>query len=82
MIKTNGFIVTYFGDETVGIFGSAWVLSGEFIFDDKQDFEEFKQKIADAFCLVSDTPIIVESMEERSSEINNCIQSVGARHSV
>lgn len=69
-IKTTGFVITYPGDDTVGLFQQEWKLSGDFNFDDQAELDEFKLKISHAFELCSDTPIVVESLEERSERIN------------
>ncbi len=69
-IQSKGFIITSPGEEAVGIFEQDWNLTGEFEFDDQGDLAEFKRKISEAFELCSDTPICVESFEERSTRIN------------
>lgn len=82
-IKTTGFLITYPGDKSVGMFQQQWQLSGEFQFDYQIDLDIFKRKIAEAFEFCSDTPIIVESVEERSDQINQELQAFpGAYHSV
>lgn len=56
-IKTTGFLITYPGDKSVGMFQQQWQLSGEFQFDYQIDLDIFKRKIAEAFEFCSDTPI-------------------------
>ncbi len=74
-IKTTGFIITSPGDESVGLFQQEWQLSGDFEFDYPVDLDVFKRKIAEAFEFCSDTPIFVESVEERSAQINQELQA-------
>ena len=81
-IKSAGFIVEFQGDETVGIFSQQWHISGDFIFDSEEEFSGFKFKISQSFEFCSDTPIIVESLEERSARINEELVAIpGAFHS-
>lgn len=68
-IKSKGFLVTYTGDETVGMLPLQWQIAGDFTFDCQADLDIFKRKIAQAFEFCSDTPIIVESLEEISARI-------------
>jgi len=82
-IKSTGFIVEYQGDETVGMFSQQWHISGDFMFESEEDFSAFKFKISQAFEFCSDTPISVESLEERSRRINKELTAFpGAFHSV
>ena len=48
-ILTNGFVVTYHGDPSAGIFSQKWTINGTFSFDVQKDLEAFKQKIAEPF---------------------------------
>lgn len=75
VIRCSGFLVQFSGDRSVGI-------SGDFEFHSAADFNSFKQKISEAFEYCSDTPIGVESLEERSVRINAEIAVYGGRHSV
>ena len=82
-IKSTGFIVEFQGDETVGIFSRKWHISGGFMFESEEEFSGFKFKISQAFEFCSDTPISVESLEERSERINEELAAFpGAFHSV
>lgn len=81
-IKSIGFIVEFQGDETVGMFSQQWHISGDFEFDSEEEFSGFKFKISQAFEFCSDTPISVESIEERSERINEELAAfTGAFHS-
>lgn len=80
--KSKGFLVEYQGDETVGIFPQQWQILGDFTFDSEAEFSGFKFKISQAFEFCSDTPISVESIEERSARINEELAAFhGAHHS-
>lgn len=82
ILKTKGFVITYSGDDTVGMFQQEWQLSGDFNFNDQSDLDVFKRKISEAFEFCSDTPILVESLEERSTRINGELAAFpGAFHS-
>lgn len=81
-IKSTGFIVEFQGDETVGMFSQQWYISGDFEFDSEEEFSGFKFKISQSFEFCSDTPISVESLEERSERINEELSAfTGASHS-
>jgi len=81
-INSSGFIVEYSGDESVGMFPQQWQILGCFEFDSEEEFSGFKFKISQAFEFCSDTPISVESLEERSARINDELQAFsGASHS-
>lgn len=67
--QSKGFVIEFFGDESVGIFPQQWEISGDFEFEYETDFIEFKELIAQAFELCSDTPIHVESKEDRAKRI-------------
>lgn len=82
VIRCAGFLVQFIGDRSVGIFDQEWTISGDFEFHSADDFNSFKQKISEAFEYFSDTPIGVESLEERSARINAEIAAFGGRHSV
>lgn len=81
-IECTGFIVHYDGDSTVGMFPQYWTLKGNFLFDDEGELNQFKEKICEAFEYCSDTPLWVESLEERSEKINAEIFHLGAHHSL
>lgn len=82
VIRCAGFLVQFSGDRSVGIFDQEWTITGDFEFHSAADFNSFKQKISEAFEYCSDTPIGVESLEERSVMINAEIAAYGGRHSV
>lgn len=80
-VKSKGFIISYFGDESVGIFPQQWQISGDFTFDSEAEFSGFKFKISQSFEFCSDTPILVESIEERHTRINKEVSAIpGAYH--
>jgi len=65
----SGFIINFYGDRSVGIFDQEWTINGEFHFESKDDIETFKKKIIEAFEYASDTPLGIESIEERMERI-------------
>lgn len=74
MIQTKGFIVTCYGDVNAGISDQSWSIKprteGDLMqFATQEDFDKFKKDIAGAFELCSDTPILVESIEEVEFDI-------------
>ncbi len=52
MIQTKGFIIIFAGDPSVGIFSSRWEVDGEMYFDSQEDFDEFVEKLKDAWEIV------------------------------
>jgi hypothetical protein len=62
-IKITGFYITSYGDESVGIFNQTWRLDGDFYFDSREDLEEMRQKIKEAFEVYADN-LVVETFEE------------------
>ncbi len=57
------------GDPSVGIENATWTISGDFFFEDKQEKEEFRQSLKEAFELVTDCPKVmfqteIDAMEE------------------
>lgn len=64
MIQTTQFIVKFYGDKSVGIFDSEWIINGDFQFEDNEAINAFKKKITEAFEYCSDTPIGVYTKEE------------------
>jgi len=52
MIETKGFIIVFAGDPSVGIFPSHWEVDGEMYFDSQEDFDEFVEKLKDAWEIV------------------------------
>jgi len=82
MVKCSGFLVHFDGDSSVGIFDYTWTISGDFEFEVPVDMDIFKRKICEAFEFCSDTPIWIESFEERSDKINKEIAHLDAYHSV
>jgi len=69
VVRSAGFYVIFSGDESVGIFSAEWKIEGDFEFDSREDFDAFKNKLAEAWEYTSDTPIGVESFEERHERI-------------
>lgn len=67
--RSAGFYVVFSGDESVGIFPVEWKIEGDFEFECQEDFETFKCKLAEAWEYASDTPIGIESFEERIERI-------------
>ena len=47
--KVTGFYITAPGDESVGIFPSAWKLENDFFFDSIEELEEFKKELRSLF---------------------------------
>jgi uncharacterized protein YpmS len=45
MKKVSGFIVTAPGDESAGILPSKWEIEGDFYFDNREEFDLFKEQI-------------------------------------
>lgn len=70
-INSDGFYVNFYGDPSVGIFDQEWVINGEFTFENESEFNMFKEMIKSSFEYCSDTPLIVESFEEREERINS-----------
>lgn len=70
MIQTKGFYINYSGDMSVGMFPVQWVVEGEFFFDSPEEMEEFKIKLRETWEYCSDTPIGVETFEERTERLN------------
>ncbi len=68
-IKVECFYIMFKGDPKVGIFDNEWKLSGGFSFQDNVDFTAFKDKISEAFEYCSDTPICIETFEDRTAKI-------------
>lgn len=69
MIQTKGFIVTYYGDATVGVSDQSWSIRPRnerdlMQFETQDDLDHFKGLLAGAFELCSDTPTLVETIEE------------------
>jgi hypothetical protein len=65
-INTKGFHIVSKGDPSAGIFRAEWELSGSFSFDGKEDLEQFRTKLKEAFEYISDDAY-VETFEERQS---------------
>jgi hypothetical protein len=64
-ITTQEILITYYGDPAVGNFTHQWKLDGPFTFDTPVDFEDFKKAIQDAFEVVCDERVGVETVEAR-----------------
>lgn len=69
MIEATGFFVHFNGDSSVGIFDRDWEIKGDFQFDSKEEFEQFKEKLKETWEYCSDTPIYVESFEEYNERL-------------
>ena len=69
MDAIKGFYINAPGDMTVGIFPAEWELSGEFFFEDEEEFKQFKNKLSEAFEYASGEPVIIETFEEREKYI-------------
>lgn len=67
-IETKGFRIVSPGDESVGIFQGDWDLTGPFFFENKDELEEFRIKLKEAFEYVSDD-CYIETYEEREKYI-------------
>jgi hypothetical protein len=57
-IKVDYFIVSFHGDESVGIFSGSWRLGDEFYFETPQDLQGFKEKLKQAFGYCADESCI------------------------
>ena len=68
-IHTLGFYVNFYGDPSVGIFNAEWKITGEFFFENEEEFEMFKNKLKETWEYCHDTPIGVETFEERKERI-------------
>lgn len=64
MIKTKSFRIVSPGDPSVGIFSAEWELTGDFIFEEPFELEEFRTKLKEAFEYVADD-CYIETFEER-----------------
>ncbi len=64
-IRVSGFIITEPDDRSVGIFGSTYILNGDFVFTDKEGLEEFRTKLREAFEWVSDPLPSIVTFEEQ-----------------
>lgn len=83
MIEVKGFYIMYAGDETVGMFSKEWTIDEWFCFETKEDLKAFKEKLLEAWEYCSDTPLYIETFEEREEayrkydEINNFFDKPG-----
>jgi hypothetical protein len=68
-IETSQFVVEFHGDPSVGIRNIQWTIDGCFEFEDQDDLDAFKKKIAQAFEIISPTPITVMSVEEWETQM-------------
>ena len=68
-VKCSGFIIRYEGDRSVGMFPAEWTVSGDFEFETESELNAFKEELAGVWESVSDTPLYVESYEERNERI-------------
>ena len=68
-VKCSGFIIRYEGDRSVGMFPAEWTVSGDFEFETESELNTFKQELAGTWELISDTPLFVETYEERNERI-------------
>jgi len=64
-IFISGFTITYPGDMSVGIFPSVWTIDGPFHFFDEQEYQQFVEKLKEAWEFCSDTPFYIETFEDR-----------------
>lgn len=68
-IEVTGFYINYDGDPSVGIFPQEWEITGGFIFNCEEDLKRFKDEILSVFELCSDTPLFIETFEERKERL-------------
>lgn len=68
MIETKGFILFFTGDPSVGIFRSHWEVDGEMYFDSQADFNEFVEKLKDAWEIVCGERVGVITFEEHQKQ--------------
>ena len=69
-IKITGLIITCPGDMSVGIPSSQWDIDGEMYFENDQHLNEFKTKLIDAWSLIIDERIYVDTYEQLKNEEN------------
>ena len=49
MVEIKGFYITEPGDPSVGIYPSTWKLEGNFIFDNQEELESFRENLKKTF---------------------------------
>ncbi len=64
-LSIDGFYVVFSGDQSVGIPDVEWKITGGFEFQDSDELGTFKEKLLSAWEYASDTPIFIESFEDR-----------------
>ena len=68
-VQTNGFVLRYKGDPSVGIAHASFEVRGDFRFDSSADLDEFKTLLADAFEIVVDGRVEVNTLKEDEDKI-------------
>jgi hypothetical protein len=68
-INVTGFVIADLGDPSVGIFDQYWDISGNFVFENESELEEFREKIKELFQWYSGNhKPIVKTAEEIENE--------------
>lgn len=68
-VQTNGFVLRHKGDPSVGIAHASFELRGDFHFDSSADLDEFKTLLADAFEIVVDGRVDVNTLKEEQDQL-------------
>lgn len=72
-IAVSGFYVDFYGDKSVGIFDENYIIKadgGEFHFQGKDDLKLFKEKILDAFEIVTGERCGIKTFEEQHTGLD------------
>lgn len=67
-IRTKGFFIIYNGEPEVGIPHTEWKIEGDFIFESEEEFKTFEYELLKTWELISDTPLYIQTFEERQEE--------------
>lgn len=75
-IKVSGFIVSFEGDRTAGIFDQTWNITGDFYFESNEELEAFREKLSEAFEYYADTPTYIYTTAEMEEGMKDFISKV------
>jgi len=64
MVNIKGFYITEPGDPSVGMFPSTWKLDGDFIFDNQEELERFRENLKKTFEDYCGEFVKVETIDE------------------
>lgn len=67
-IKVSEFTITAHGDPSAGIFSSVWTVGPEFYFENEEELEEFRERLAELFSDYSGEKVSVYTAEEIEAE--------------